>query len=58
MPELAFEVGESITMANCEPDAPVDSGVSKGDVDAEESDVDMLGIKKKVVDMGNSLRGN
>ena len=33
-------------IANCELDAPVDSGVSsKGDVDAEESGVGISGIK-------------
>jgi hypothetical protein len=42
-----LEFGESITIASCEPDAPVDSGVrSKGEVDAEESEFGISGIKE------------
>lgn len=49
MTELALELGESITIASCEPEAPVDSGVrSKGEVDAEESEVGISGIKRGI----------
>lgn len=49
MTEPALELGESITIASCEPEAPVDSGVrSKGEVDAEESEVGISGIKKGI----------